>query len=149
MTTESATHSTPYAAPGHQLVLEIYVASLKRSIDFYQSLGFHLDWSLPPIFGQLSWENCLLFVKEKEDAEKNWKLSQGNIRIMIPDVDEKYEECKRLGYTIQQEIGDRKYVLRDFIVLDPDGFGVRFGSYLAGRGRKEQTNGPPKEDLHF
>jgi hypothetical protein len=66
---------------------------------------------------------------------------------MIPNVDEKYEECKRLGYQIQQEIRDRRYVLRDFIVLHRDGFGVRFGSYLKGRGRKEQINGPPKEDL--
>lgn len=147
MSTETAPHPTPYAAAGQQLVFEIYVTSIERSIDFYTSLGFHLHWKFPSVFGQLSWEKCLLFVKQKKDIEKDRITCVGNIRIMIPNVDEKYEECKRLGYQIQQEIGDRRYVLRDFIVLDPDEFGVRFGSYLKERGRKEQINGPPKGDL--
>lgn len=147
MSIETAPHPTPYTASGHQLVLEIYVTSIERSVDFYKSLGFNLDWKYPSLFGQLSWEQCLLFVKQSKEGETNRTGTPGNIRIMVPDVDGKYEECKRLGYTIQQEIGDRKYVLRDFIVMDPDGFGVRFGSYLKGRGRKEQLNGPPKEDL--
>ncbi len=56
----------------------------------------------------------------------------------------KYAECLKLGCRAEQGIGDRKFVLRDFVVRDPDGWGVRFGSFLEGRGRKEQE-GPDDE----
>jgi hypothetical protein len=63
---------------------------------------------------------------------------------MVEDVDQMYKKCTHLGYRISQDIGDRKFVLRDFIVSDPDGFGLRFGSFLPDRGREEQ-NGPDHE----
>ncbi|KAK2785710.1 hypothetical protein FQN52_007917 [Onygenales sp. PD_12] len=146
MPIESAPHPTPYSPLQYQLVLEIYVSSLQRSIDFYTSLGFSVSWTYPDLFAQLSWpdDGCLLFLKVKKDDGGNGSddsRRSGNIRIMIPDVDSKYEECKKLGYTIVQEIGDRLYVLRDFIVHDPDGFEVRFGSFLENMGRLEQEKG--------
>jgi hypothetical protein len=33
-------------------------------------------------------------------------------------------------------VADRDYGLRDFTVLDPDGFGLRFASRLPDRGRQ-------------
>ena len=135
-----------YSPAQYQLVLEIYVASLERSIAFYTSLGFDLDWRVPDIFAQVSWDGSLLFLKAKVSStapgNQPERPGSGNIRIMLPDVDKMCEKCRHLGYKIQQEIGDRKYVLRDFIVMDPDGFGVRFGSFLEGRGRLEQARGP-------
>jgi len=144
--------SEPYAPAQHQLVLEIYVSSLDRSISFYSSVGFRTDWIVPDVFAQLSWDTNILFLKVKDDLQPGRAGLQdhhgpGNIRIMIPDVDAKYEECKRLGSFVEQEIADRKFVLRDFIVRDPDGFGVRFGTFLPGRGRKEQTEGPDAEGV--
>jgi catechol 2,3-dioxygenase-like lactoylglutathione lyase family enzyme len=149
MPIETGTYLTPYTGAGHQLVLEIYVSSLEHSISFYTSLGFQLERVDPNLFAQMSWEHCLLFLEQKNierhtAARQSW--SPGNLRIMVPDVDVKYDECKRLGYTIQNEIGDRTYALRDFIVLDPDGFGVRFGSYLGKRQREKQVPGPPNDD---
>jgi len=61
---------------------------------------------------------------------------------MVRDVDVKYVECLKLGCRVEQEIGDRKFVFRDFVVRDPDGWGVRFRSFLraeAGRSRRGQT----------
>lgn len=130
MTTASASQPSLYTAVGHQLVVEIYVASLERSIDFYKSLGFTLNWSDPGDFAQLSWEQSLLFLKVNNYEGKNSAISPANVRIMVNNVDEKYEQCKSLGYVIHDEIDDRDYGLRDFIVLDPDGFGIRFGKYL-------------------
>lgn len=64
---------------------------------------------------------------------------------MVHDVDAQYRKCtEELKCEVIQELGDRKFVLRDFIVRDPDGFGVRFGSFLVGRGRIEQQ-GPDDE----
>ena len=130
MTTDSASQPSLYTAAGNQLVVEIYVASLERSIDFYKSLGFNLNRSDPGDFAVLSWEQSLLFLKVDNYEGKNSAISPANVRVMVSNVDEKYETCKRLGYTIQNEIDDKDYGLRDFIVLDPDGFGISFGKYL-------------------
>ena len=137
-----------YSPAEHQLVLEIYVSSLERSTSFYESLGFQVDWSVPDVFAQVSWDRSILFLKVKDTgATSSPAGGSGNVRIMVPDVDEKYEQCKKLGCIVEQEIGDRKFVLRDFIIKDPDGFGVRFGTFLPGRGRKEQVDGPVAEGV--
>jgi predicted lactoylglutathione lyase len=138
--------STAYAPSTQQLVLEIYCSSVSTSIEFYTSLGFHLNWEVPDYFAQLSWKDgCLLFLKAKQDDETSApQSSAGNLRVMVEDVDQMYDKCSQLGYRISQDIGDRKFVLRDFIVLDPDGFGLRFGSFLPGSGREDQ-NGPDNE----
>lgn len=147
--------SSPYALPQQQLVLEIYASSVTRSIEFYTSLGFELKWRVPDFqgnlsgddfFAQLSWDDgCLLFLKAKQkDEAATSSRGVGNLRVMVPDVDAKHAQCQQLGCQIELELGDRKFVVRDFIVADPDGFGLRFGTYLPERGRKEQ-DGPDHE----
>jgi catechol 2,3-dioxygenase-like lactoylglutathione lyase family enzyme len=137
---------TPYAPLTQQLVLEIYCTSLSRSIDFYTSLGFHLNWRVPDYFAQVAWQDgCLLFLKTKQkNGQPSSHSSAGNLRVMVENVDALYQKCVQLGYDIVQDIGDRKFVLRDFIISDPDGFGLRFGSFLPDTGREEQ-NGPIHE----
>ena len=39
-----------------------------------------------------------------------------------------------MGAPVLAPIADREYGLRDFTILDPDGFGVRFGARLGGDG---------------
>jgi uncharacterized glyoxalase superfamily protein PhnB len=49
---------------------------------------------------------------------------------MVADVDAFWERARVAGAPVLAPIGDRSYGLRDFTVLDPDGFGVRFASRL-------------------
>lgn len=76
-----------------------------------------------------------MFLKPKDNLPMHASTTEehgaGNIRIMVSNVDLKCEECKQLGYVIEQEIGDRKFILRDFIIKGLNGFGVGFGSYFA------------------
>ena len=140
----------PYCPPQHQLVFEIYAASFNTSIRFYTALGFETDWKVPGVLAQLSWDGSILLLRAKDKVPglaEDTNHGAGNIRIMLPDVDAKYEQCKKLGHYIEQEIGDRQRVLRDFTVRDPDGIGVRFGTFLPGRGRKEQSEGPDAEGV--
>lgn len=138
-----------YALPQQQLVLEIYASSVKRSIDFYTSLGFTLQWKVPDFqgnlagddyFAQLSWnDGCLLFLKAKQPGPSvASSAGAGNLGIMVPHVDAMYARCRELGYAIELELEDRKFVVRDFIGRDPDGFGLRFATFLSDRGRAEQ-----------
>ena len=49
---------------------------------------------------------------------------------MVPNVDDYWKLVKEMGAQIVIPIADRYYGLRDFIISDPDGFGVRFATCL-------------------
>ena len=49
---------------------------------------------------------------------------------MVADVDGVWERARDAGMDVLAPIGDRDYGLRDFTILDPDRFGVRFGARL-------------------
>jgi uncharacterized glyoxalase superfamily protein PhnB len=51
-----------------------------------------------------------------------------HIRIMVPNVDAMYQRAKAANAEIVREIGDRDYGLRDFILLDLDGYFIRFAA---------------------
>jgi uncharacterized glyoxalase superfamily protein PhnB len=47
---------------------------------------------------------------------------------MVPNVDDYWKLVKEMRAQIVIPIADRYYGLRDFIISDPDGFGVRFAT---------------------
>ena len=50
------------------------------------------------------------------------------MRIMVADVDRRWELVTGMGARIIYPIGDQAYGLRDFTFVNPDGFGLRFAS---------------------
>jgi len=120
---------TPYVPPTEQLVVEIYVRDLPRSKAFYQQLGFDF-LSEKKSFVTLVWEGHRLFLEEQKDLSPPADFPQANIRIMVADVDEKWKRVCEMKARVIKPIGDRSYGLRDFTIADPDGFGLRFGSWL-------------------
>jgi catechol 2,3-dioxygenase-like lactoylglutathione lyase family enzyme len=113
-----------------QLVVEIMVRDLDRSLAFYTALGFRLE-RRDGGFAALRWEDRRLFLDQRSDLPSLSGPARGNVRILTADVDAVWAVAKTLGLTADREIGDRFYGLRDFTVLDPDGFGLRFASPLS------------------
>jgi predicted enzyme related to lactoylglutathione lyase len=120
---------THYVHPTEQLVVEIYVRDLRRSKEFYLQLGFSL-LNEKESFLSLVWEDHRLFLEERKDLPPPANVSQANVRIMVPDVDERWKRVNEMEARVLQPIADRMYGLRDFTIADPDGFGLRFGSWL-------------------
>ena len=128
-----------YVDSTEQLVTEIVVRDIKESTRFYRDLGFRVVRDAGD-FVELSWEDHLLFIAEisayHEIDGENIKLPEqssfplANLRIMVPNVDAYWRRIKEMGAQIIIPVADRYYGLRDFIVTDPDGFGVRFASPL-------------------
>ena len=127
-----------YVPPIEQLVTEIVVRDIKRSTDFYLSLGFELLRDGGD-FVELTWEDHRLFLAAlsafpKEIGETEFpappRFPLANIRVMVPDVDDRWKVANDVGAQIVVSLGDRYYGLRDFTLADPDGFGVRFASVL-------------------
>ena len=126
-----------YVHPTEQLVTEIVVRDIRRSVDFYERLGF------TPLrdggdFVELTWEDHRLYLAELSayqlDSVTELPLPPAfplaNVRVMVPDVDQCWRRAIDLGARIITAIEDRYYGLRDFIITDLDGFGVRFASRL-------------------
>ena len=129
----------PYVDPTEQLVTEIVVEDIKRSVGFYLRLGFKLLRDGGD-FVELAWEDHRLYLAELSAFHEaaaapspRPKFPRANVRVMVPDVDECWARVQELGAEIVLPIADRYYGLRDFTIADPDGFGVRFASRLDGR----------------
>jgi catechol 2,3-dioxygenase-like lactoylglutathione lyase family enzyme len=110
-----------------QLALEVHVSNLQRSLDWYQALGFRLA-ARKETFSVLQWDDAVFFLKEH--AEHSTGATYANIRVLVPDVDRRWEHAVQLGVQVVVPIADRGYGIRDFTLADPDGFGVRFGTSL-------------------
>jgi catechol 2,3-dioxygenase-like lactoylglutathione lyase family enzyme len=126
-----------YVPSVEQLVTEIVVRDIKRSIDFYRRLGFELlrDGGN---FVELTWDDHRLFLAEISAFPEIEtialppppKFPLANVRVMVPNVDDCWRVANEIGAQIVVPIGDRYYGLRDFTLADPDGFGVRFATIL-------------------
>lgn len=116
-------------ALAEQLVVEIAVRDLERSLALYTALGFTLE-RRDNHFAALRSGAGRLFLDQRSDLPPLSGPSRANVRILVADVDRAWVVAQSLGLTVEQPIGDRHYGLRDFIVRDLDGFGLRFASWL-------------------
>ena len=117
-----------YVNPGEQLVLELYVRDIKKSMQFYIDFGFEMVRD-DGEFVVLRWEEAQLFLEEVKDAPTP-DHPVGNIRIMVPDIDRYWEMAGRLGARVIRPIADKYYGLRDFTIDGPDGVGLRFATRI-------------------
>jgi len=126
-----------YVDSTEQLVTEIVVRDIKRSVDFYRRLGFKLLRDGGD-FVELTWEDHHLFLAELSAFRdvpgaalaRTPTFPLANVRVMVPNVDHYWKLANEVGAQIIIPLADRYYGLRDFTIADPDGFGVRFASIL-------------------
>jgi len=119
----------PYVPATEQLVVEIFVRSLDRALDFYRRLGFEVV-GCKGTFATVAWEGHRLFLDERPGLEPP-ESPQANVRVMVPDVDAWWRRATTMGARVLAPVADRYYGLRDFTILDLDGFGIRFASRLS------------------
>src|SRR5262245_2561124 len=125
-----------YVPSTEQLVTEIVVRDIKLSTEFYCRLGFKLLRDGGD-FVELTWEEHRLFLAELSAfhgidhvALEPPTFPLGNIRVMVPNVDDYWKLANEISAPIVIPISDRYYGLRDFTIADPDGFGIRFATSL-------------------
>src|SRR5262245_47428677 len=119
---------TRYVDPTEQLVTEVLVRKMSRSVDFYCRLGFELLRDGGD-FVELTWENHRLCLAEASAFHNELAATPatpppfplGNIRVMVPNVDVYWKLANEIGATIIIPLADRYYGLRDFTLADPDG----------------------------
>lgn len=110
-----------------QGVVEIVGLDLDALLDFYLSIGFRLERRSGD-FAVVHWDDTRLFLAQNPDASARECWS--SIRIMVEDVDALWHQANHLQLKIGNPIADRPYGLRDFVLVDPAGFGLRFAQAL-------------------
>src|SRR5215470_16443816 len=93
-----------YVPSIEQLVTEIVVRDIKRSTEFYRRLGFKLLRDGGD-FVELNWEDHRLFLAElsafpeigKIDLPEPPKFPLASIRVMVPNVDDRWKTAIDIG----------------------------------------------------
>lgn len=112
------------------MVVEIPVQNIKRSTEFYRRLGFELIRE-NRTFAEFKWESHLLFLAEQQNLPQPSDFPPPKIRVMVSNVDDYWHLAQELGASVINPISNRDYGLRDFIIVDPDGFGVQFATKMS------------------
>lgn len=122
--------------PSCQPVLE--VPDVPRAIDYYREvLGFELDFAVgdPPTYACVGRAFCrdgaaafLRFTEWLRDKPE--VVNSGWLAIYVDSIDTLYQEYSDRGARISQELGDRKWGMREFEIRDGDGHYLRFGSMI-------------------
>jgi catechol 2,3-dioxygenase-like lactoylglutathione lyase family enzyme len=119
-----------YVDPDEQLVIALYVTNISDSSEFYQSFGFEIVRD-EGTFRELKWENARLFLSEIPGTPPPPPNPIGNMRIMVPNVDDYWTRSKKMGAKIIRPIDNRHYGLREFTIAGPDGLALRFATWLS------------------
>jgi catechol 2,3-dioxygenase-like lactoylglutathione lyase family enzyme len=134
----------------NRLVPELCCTDLERSLRFYrETLGFSLCYARPEEhFAYLERDGAQLMLEQLTAQTRTWlagplepPFGRGiNLQILVRDVDSLHASAVASGSQILVPLEERWYrrndVLlgqRQFVVLDPDGYLLRFAQDLGER----------------
>ena len=115
--------------------VEFAVTDFKKSLDFYQSLGFRLksdkvnfSWGQLAVFDAGAAE-VAISKNPKSPSFDTGKKSAGVV-LMVEDVDNFYSQLKEAGIRPDAAPLDNPFGFRSFSVRDPDGFRLEFSKSI-------------------
>ena len=134
--------------PDAKLVPELFCSDIARSLRFYtEVLGFSVLYARPEEhFAYLEREGAELMLDQSTSRrfladEPTYPYGRGvNLQIEVSDVDALYQSVSASGATIYLPMEEKWYRANDrlrgnrqFVVLDPDGYLLRFFRDLGSR----------------
>ncbi len=139
------------------LVPEMIVTDLKRSLVFYcRVLGFRIEYERPEDhFAFLSFQGSQLMLEQDDLQDSPWRVSplqsplgRGmNLSIQCTDTKALAQAIETAGIELRKPIeecwyrdNDRQHGELNFLVLDPDGYLLRFTQSLGFRPVKQSVS---------
>ena len=123
----------------NSLIPELSVTNIKRSIEFYTSIGFKIIYERKEDkFCFLQLENNQIMIEQINDNWNTGKLEYPfgrgiNISMSVKNVEEYYDMLKKNKVEIFVELKTSKYEAngviyedKEFLIQDPDGYLLRF-----------------------
>ena len=129
----------------NKIIPELSVSNLEKSINFYKTVGFKIEYERPEnkfvflYMGEIQFMLQEISDKDKWDiAPLSYPFGNGiNFQLEVENVDVIYESLKKNNYKIAFEIEENWYRQDDkflgnkeFLVQDPDGYLLRFSEDL-------------------
>ena len=108
------------------------VRDLAAAIEFYVTkLGFRFGFTFgkPATFAGVNLGNVGIFLKEGTPAP-----NAGAVFFTVGDADALYEFHRANGVEVDEEIGDREFGMRDYVVKDLYGYRLIFGHNIYNEG---------------
>jgi uncharacterized glyoxalase superfamily protein PhnB len=115
-----------------QIHAGLAVNDVPTAIEFYtKQLGFErgFTWDDPPTFAGVNIGKVQVFLQKGTPDPKGCC-----VYFLVGDADALYEFHRAQGVEIAQEIGDREYGIRDYVVRDLNGYCLSFGHHLLNAG---------------
>jgi catechol 2,3-dioxygenase-like lactoylglutathione lyase family enzyme len=126
------TSSSPPFVECEQTHTGFAVSDIIAAVEFYtQKLGFTLafTWGDPPTFAGVNLGRMQMFLQKGAPDPKGC-----SVYFLVGDADQLYEFHRSNGVEVAQEIGDREYGIRDYVVRDLHGYYLSFGHHLFNTG---------------
>lgn len=125
----------------NKIIPELSVTNLEKSLKFYNTAGFKLEYDRPENkFAFISLGEIQFMLQEISENDK-WSLAplkypfgNGiNFQLEVNNLDQIYNSFKNSGYNITYDIEENWYRQddkllgnREFLIQDPDGYLLRF-----------------------
>ena len=131
----------------NSLVPELYVFDFQKSLNFYtKTLDFKIEYQREnPSFAFLSYQGSQLMIELNNNDAKDWHtgkfeypLGRGiNFQIRTDNAQEVVDRLISANYPLKRalkdsyyKVTDRLHGYRQFLVMDPDGYLLRFSQPL-------------------
>ena len=130
-------------------VPEFDVTNLKKSLDFYLTCGFKIEYERPENkFVFISLGEIQFMLQEIGSGEKKWDVGELeypfgrgiNFQLEVDDVDSIYDNLVKANYKIAFKMeenwyrnNDKLLGCKEFLVQDPDGYLLRFSEDLGSK----------------
>jgi catechol 2,3-dioxygenase-like lactoylglutathione lyase family enzyme len=122
----------------------LWTKNIAETISFYEDiLGFEGKSNFPNFVSFEKDDTRIMFVVPQEWSEEFKKhndndvffsrpILTGSIYMFIADVDAMWEQVKNKA-RIRSSIADRQYLMRDFSIIDNNGYELVFGQDISKR----------------
>ncbi|NIA03656.1 MAG: hypothetical protein GWP12_03910 [Nitrospirae bacterium] len=110
-----------------QSAVELFCQNLDPAVAFYEKLGFEVERQARP-FTAMRGYGMYIFLNSHEHTIQGERWV--TLRVITPDVDQLAKRFEASGVKFEHPLGDRDYGMREFTVVDPCGFVVRFARPL-------------------
>ena len=124
----------------NSLIPELSVFDIVQTKNFYEELGFKIEYERPEVkFVFMSFQDSQFMFEQIHDdgwntGELSYPLGRGiNFSIAVEDVEELYKLVKTLNFEIYKELTRNKYQVNgteetqiEFLIQDPNGYLLRF-----------------------
>ena len=105
----------------------IATADVRSTVEYYtQMLGFaeHFVYGDPPVYAGIERDGVLLYISRDEKLAATLKSSglHPDVFLWVQDVDRMFEEHQRRGAKIIENIANRPWDARQYVIEDPNGY---------------------------